>query len=352
MVVLTEELKIEKKVIEQAGRMHWVHWLVVILSLILTLSAWYISKKTIEEKNKIQFERQANQVIELISERMQKYEDGLWGGVSAIKMNGNKTSYTDWKTFADSLRMDTKYPGINGIGIIYYITPDGLKNYLKEQQQERPDFFIHPQHNKDALWPITYIEPFKGNEKAVGLDIAHETNRYKAAVKARNTGRAKITGPITLVQDSEKTPGFLFYAPFYKGLNNNTIDERKENFIGMVYAPFVVKKLMEGTLQTDKRNVGLKITDENQVLYDEHKENPSTHHALYSKKMELNLYGRVWVFDIWSKESFHQSTANNQPIIILVGGILIDSLLLTLFILLASSNQRAIRLIKKMTDDG
>ena len=32
------------------GRMHWVHWLIVSLSFVLTLAAWYISKTQVEEK--------------------------------------------------------------------------------------------------------------------------------------------------------------------------------------------------------------------------------------------------------------------------------------------------------------
>jgi CHASE1-domain containing sensor protein len=45
--------------------------------------------------------------------------------------------------------------------------------------------------------------------------VAHEKNRLSGALNARDTGEANITVPIVLVQDSEKTPGFLFYTPFY-----------------------------------------------------------------------------------------------------------------------------------------
>ena len=67
------------------------------------------------------------------------------------------------------------------------------------------------------IGPITYIEPVSTNAKAVGLDMAHEANRYAAAKQARDSGVARITGPIVLVQDEQHTPGFLFYAPFYRG---------------------------------------------------------------------------------------------------------------------------------------
>lgn len=349
-MALTNELIIEKEIIEKAGKLHWLHWFVVILSLVLTFSAWYISKATIDEKVALQFDRQAQQVVELIAERMQKYEDGLWGGVSAIQSQGGSVSNSEWKVFADSLRIGVKYPGINGIGVVYYVTPDSLESYLSEQRKQRPDFSIHPKHTKNEFWPITYIEPVEVNAKAVGLDLAHETNRHTAAMNARDTGQAQITAPITLVQDAEKTPGFLFYAPLYKGGTYNSIEERRQNFTGMVYSPFVVNKLMEGTLQKNKRHVGIKISDGQDVLYDEYVVGSEDYDPapLFRKSLELDLYGRSWVFDIRSSLSFREAVNNHQPIVILIGGIIIDTLLITLFILLASSNKRAIRFINRV----
>ena len=169
-----------------------------------------------------------------------------------------------------TLSIDVKYPGINGIGVIHYIDQERLPSYLTEQRRDRPDYSIHPAHNVGEYWPITYIEPLSSNAAAVGLDMAHETNRYSAARKARDTGQAQLTWPIVLVQDAEKTPGFLFYAPFYEGGRYDTIKERRKHFVGLVYAPFVIKKLVQGTLQKSKRHVGIQILDGNDTLYDEH----------------------------------------------------------------------------------
>ena len=350
----TDGLVDEKQSIERSSSLHWFHWLVVVSSLVLTYAAWFVSKSNIDEKVALQFDRQASQVVELVSERVRKYEDALWGGVAAIQSNGGDISYNSWLSFANSLRIDEKYPGISGIGVIHYVTPESMQNYLTEQRRERPDYALHPQHQKNEFWPITYIEPFKTNAKAVGLDMAHETNRYTAAVKARDTGLAQFTGPITLVQDSGKTPGFLFYAPFYQNGVYSNQAQRKANFTGLVYAPFVVKKLMEGTLHKEKRQVGIKIVDNNDVIYDEHEaSNPDFDpNALLKKAYEVDLHGRTWLFDIRSTLSFREAAANNQPLVILIGGIIIDAMLLTLFILLAHSNKRAMVYINKVSAKG
>jgi CHASE1-domain containing sensor protein len=186
-----------KNSLERGGSLHWYHWLVVVLSIFLTVFAWYFSKKQVDEKSRIQFLRESDHVVELISERMKKYEDGLWGGVAAIQAKGGDISHQAWRIFAENLRIDTKYPGINGIGVIHYVPRGKLNSYLEKQRQDRPDYKVHPEHNGNELFPITHIEPVNINAKAVGLDMAHEVNRYTAAKKARDTGLAQITGPIT-----------------------------------------------------------------------------------------------------------------------------------------------------------
>ncbi len=348
-----DELEKERKTFESAGRLHWFHWAVVVASMVLTFSAWHVSRTSIDDKVALQFDRYARQTVELVIERMQKYEDGLWGGVAAIQALGGSVSYNDWLTFSTSLRLDQKYPGINGIGVIHYVSPDHLPSYLAEQRRSRPDFKVHPAHDRAEYWPITYIEPVSGNRKAVGLDMAHETNRYLAAVRARDSGKAQITGPITLVQDEQKKPGFLFYAPYYQGGVYDSLEQRRATFSGMVYAPFVFQKLMEGTLHQKNRQVGIKILDEGTVLYDEHHPDMVDYDPspLFSKRFEVDMYGRSWIFDIRSALSFRESSISNQPLLILLGGIIIDALLLTLFILLAHANRRAYRYIRKITGD-
>jgi signal transduction histidine kinase len=338
--------------ISKPVKLHPFHWAVVIFSLALTFFAWYFSNEQLKEKNKLTFTKEADHIVELITERMQKYEDGLWAGVSAITLRNHSIDNQDWETFANSQKINIKYPGINGIGIIYAISEKELGSFLKTQLKQNPKFNIFPKHEKKEYWPITYIEPLSTNFKAVGLDMAHEQNRFVAAKKSRDSGLAQITGPIVLVQDSEKTPGFLFYTPFYKIPDPKTLDEKRDNFIGLVYAPFVVKKLMKGTLEQERRYLNIRISDKKDVLYNELKneflnfdKNP-----LYRKIYNRPLYGRIWNFEIASNLAFRKSSSNSQPKLILIGGILIDSMLLMIFIILGRSNKKAILYANKVNE--
>ncbi len=326
--------------LEQSGSVHWLHWAIACLSLGVTIAAWYASDSQIDEKRRLAFERESERVLDLVAERMRKYEDALWAGVAFIEAAGGDVSASEWRTYAERLSLSEKYPGINGIGVIHSV--DDVHAYLAEQRRTRPDFNIYPEHDQGELLPITYIEPIASNALAVGLDIAHETNRLAAARKARETRAAQITGPIVLVQDADHTPGFLFYAPFYGADASATHDP--ESFRGMVYAPFVVRKLMQGVLAQESRHINIRILDGADVLYDEHDATDADHdpEPLFTRTTSLPEYGRDWTFDIRSARSFRSFVSSAQPMTILIGGLIIDALLIGLFILITRANRRAL----------
>ena len=345
----------QRRKLVKGAQMHLLHWLVVILSIILTLSAWYISSEQVQRLSDERFSRETSQVVELVTERLDLYENALWGAVSMIDSNYGDITYPQWFDYANSLHLDESNPGINGIGIIHNVKPDQLQNYLARERIWRPDYKIHPKHDRPEFWPITYIEPVVTNSKAVGLDMAFENNRYEAVKKARDSGKAQITGPITLVQDSRKTPGFLFYAPFYKqGFKPDSVEERQELIVGVAYAPFIVFRFMQGTLASEKRLVSILISDAGEKLFSDADNNMGQlddidPEPLYSVNKKVSIYGREWNFKMDSNLSFRKATVNHQPTFILIGGIAINTMLFFVFLFLTRANQRALRYADDMT---
>lgn len=339
--------------LERAGRIHWIHWLVIVLSGCLTIFAWRYSAQEHTKRIEQRFEVEAQQITDLVLERMRKYEEALWSGVALIRTLEGEVSFAEWERYASSIQIETRYPGINGIGVIHALSLDEVPGYLAYQRELRPDFKIHPEHDESVSYPIGYIVPVAGNEKAVGLDMAHETNRFTAAKRARDTGIAQITGPIVLVQDSGKTPGFLFFAPFYSGENIDSTESRRAQFQGLVYAPFVMWKLLEGVLAQERREVGITIMDQGVALYDENLpgEPYFDDDPLFQKEVLLPLYGREWRFTVRSSSSFREAYDSSQPGTILIGGIIIDTLLIGLFIMLTRSARSALRYADNMTEE-
>ncbi|MFK7959198.1 MAG: CHASE domain-containing protein [Phycisphaerales bacterium] len=327
----------------QRKALHWPHWVVVFASVGLTLVAWNVARTEHNAKIALRFDREARQVVSLVEEGLRQYEHALWGGVAFFDSMGGDVDLDQWRTYAESLRIEVRHPGINGIGVIDQVDPSDRDAYIATQRETQPDFQIRREHERDVLFPIRFIEPVEINAAAVGLDIAHETNRFTATIRARDTGTAQITGPIVLVQDSGRTPGFLFHAPRYRERHPSDADVRVESFEGTIYAPFVVRRLMDGVLASDRRPVGFRLTDDGETLYDELQVGIPDFDSTPSHTTEISvpLYGRMWVFEIWSSESFAAANFSAQPTMILIGGIVIDVLLVTLFAMLTRANRRA-----------
>lgn len=331
---------------------HRVHGLILIAVAAITCTAWYISRDLEEEKRVRQFQIEKEQLITLVKERMSRYEDALRSGGAAIHSQGHDINLFGWKRFARSLDLKSRYKGINGIGVVYHIRPQELEAYLLKMRADRPNYYIHPKHDSDEHWPITYIEPVSINKEAVGLDLAFEKNRLRAAKIARNTGETQITGPIVLVQDEEKTPGFLQFVPMYTRDNLKNELDRRKHFVGHVYAPFIMSNLIEGVLDKNNRTLIFSIYDDGMKLYDEIKtvsEEGNAHNPIFYDETDVPMYGRIWTFKVQANSQFYATTVSYQSLIILVGGGIIDTLLLVVFIFVLRSRRKAALLAEDVT---
>ena len=138
----------EKKQLQDGGRLKWFHWAIIAASLAVTLIAWQYARSQNNTQITNRFDRETAQVVSLISERMLKYEDVLWGGVAAINSQSQGLSVSEWQKYARTLHIELKYHGINGIGTIDYVAPENFNSYLQEQRKVRPDFKVFPEHTK------------------------------------------------------------------------------------------------------------------------------------------------------------------------------------------------------------
>lgn len=333
-------------------RLHLAHWLVLGASLGLTCLAWYFSKTQLEQRLESRFRHDADQVVSLLAERMEKYEGSLWAGVGMLHALGSDRQVTrkDWINFAKAIDLPGRYPGINGIGLIEDIKPAELESYTRRIRAEYPElkpFRVHPTVTGDQHYIISYIEPFENNRQAVGLDTAFETQRRQASERASAHGNAQISGPITLVQDATQTPGFLFLAPYQ--LPTRAGPPRT----GKVYAAFVVRDLMKGALAVANRQVTVSARDGKTYLYQETQDNTAGFDPTpnFTREVTIPLYGRDWTFEIRSNLAFRNSAHSHGPTLVLAGGLIVDLLLLGVFLLLVSSNARAHRFARKMTVD-
>ena len=68
---------------------------------------------------------------------------------------------------------------------------------------------------RPLYYPVFYITPMQGNEKALGYDLSSDDTRRAAIEEAIQTGLITATSPVTLVQETESQRGMLLFRPVY-----------------------------------------------------------------------------------------------------------------------------------------
>lgn len=329
--------------------LHWSHWLIILLSLTLTIFVYFYTQDQSHKIDKIKFQHEASHVTSLIQNHMQKYVNVLQSVAAHLTANKYHTSYQEWKKYISTLQIEKKYPEIKGIGLIYPIKRKDRASFENSHHTQGHSINIYSEHKQDILYPVTYIEPSEANYKSLGLDMAHESNRYNAIISSIKTGEVKITAPIMLVQDERKTPGFLLYLPVYHKENLQTEIERENNLVGVVYAPFIVYRLMNSVLSEESRYVSIEIKDgEKEIFKDSRFEDSQHQSALFATKTIL-MYGQIWHIDAYPTKTYLKANIAAVPVYILIAGIIVNIILFILFFSLSRSNKKAIDYAKKAT---
>ena len=234
------------------------------LGLIITLLAFASVYRSAADANQAYFDDLVSQTELQVKNRYTLYEQSLLAGLSVFRASEHVT-LADWITYTDTINVEEVLTGISGVGYIDYVREEDLDNYLERTRRnvvqdlknhpsladkgEYPwaEFTNHPKTRFKDKFIIKYILPISRNKEAVGLDIGFEANRRAAAEKARDQGVPTLTKIIQLVQDHERTPGFLMLLPYYgHGEMPTTVEERRKSIEGWVYAPFIGKNLLSG----------------------------------------------------------------------------------------------------------
>jgi PAS domain S-box-containing protein len=115
---------------------------------------------------------------------------------------------------------------------------DGLHNFhFTEVQGTGVPAVAGP---RDEYFPVFYVEPFAGNERALGFNLACNPVRLAALQEARDSGRLTATARVTLVQEKGNQYGILVFAPVYRQPHSDSLPGRRESLQGFALGVFRV----------------------------------------------------------------------------------------------------------------
>ncbi len=324
------------------------------------LAVYFLQQAAINTARRIQrddFDYQGRETALRIAQRLASYEQVL-RGARGLYVASRRVERREFHDYVSSMDLETRYPGIQGVGFAEVIRPGEMARHVASVRREGfPDYTPHPPGERPLRTSIVFIEPFSGrNLRAFGYDMYSEPVRRAAMERARDLDQSVMSGKVTLVQETgqEVQPGFLMYLPVYRSSRPHvTVAERRANISGWVYAPFRMNDLMRGILGEQVRNIDLDIYDGREMsaetlLYD------SERHAgrsLFEYTTQIEMMGHEWTVTLHSLPAFEANIDTARINVIRAGGLFISLLLSLVVWQLASGRARALRVAQEITSE-
>lgn len=341
-------------------------WLILAIGLAITFGLRQISLQENYQNVQDRFHFRANEMLGNLESRLHGYKEILLGARGLFVSSDNVTR-EEFRDYVQELDLRRNYPGIQGLGFSLFIKPQHLETHIKQTRQEGfPNYQVKPAGRRDIYTAIIFLEPLDWrNQRAFGFDMFSEPVRRAAMQRALDENKIISSGKVTLLQETDvnKQPGFLMYLPVYQpGKPHANLQQRRQNIIGWVYAPFRMHDLMLGVLgphfgETSSA-IGYdiydsdKLTPEN-LMYDYRLQTSSAvdHKPIFTTIKKLNLGEHDWTIVIYSLPGLESRLAYKNADYIAIFGALLSALLAFIMWLLLNGTDRAHALANEMTKE-
>jgi len=338
--------------------------LVLAVSLTITYFLWQDARQNAMRDLQAHFDSRVHEAAIHVEQRMAAYKQVL-RGVKGLFVASISVERDEFHEYANALRLEESYPGIRGVGFALVVPQQQKRQHIDTiRKQDFPDYTIHPEGERETYTSAIYIEPFdERNRRAFGYDMYSDREhpregdtapgvRRAAMEQARDSGRTAISGKVRLLMEMETDKyaqaGFLMYLPVYRnGAPLDTLDERRVNIVGWVYAPFRMDDLMSNIFDGHVAGLGIEIYDGDELsgrtlMHDSNRHGAGTPPLLRAVR-PLDMAGHKWTMATYSLPAFEAQLDREKPQIV-VNAATAVSLLLTLFAwLLARDWKHALR---------
>ena len=181
-----------------------------------------------------------------------------------FQATGN-VSRENFRSFVQPLLKN--YPGVQGMEWIPRVLAKSRDKFEKDAQRSIPGFrftehlergTMIPAKQRTEYFPVYYVEPYIGNEAALGFDLGSSPSRMETVSRARDSGNTVASPRVVLVQEKAEQFGFLVFNPLYRNYPS-TLEERRANLLGFALGVFRIKDVVE-TAMSHSKPLGLDFT--------------------------------------------------------------------------------------------
>ncbi|MGY6276030.1 EAL domain-containing protein [Methylomonas sp. MgM2] len=327
----------------------------LLLILLVVVAAFKFSLRQEDQRIADLFNRQVQLLHNAINQRMHEHLSTN-AIMKALFESSKKVERDEFERFADSILV-LRDSVLEWTPRVTEAERQQWEQTQRAKIRELSGSTLIPSKLKSVYFPITYLAPQAGNERAFGFDINSNPHIAPVIAKAMDDGVAMASDSIHLIQDTHQRPGVVVYTPVYrKNLPANTISERRKAFSGFVASVFRIDtdiEMIYSWLGTQEVQLLLEISDNGQAIYSNL---PKDYHqnlqfGKLSQIKQIDFAGQHWQMRFLpSAEFFHrqQSLLSGW---LLLGGLLLCGLTGFGLLLLTGRTARVEELIAARTRD-
>ena len=219
---------------------------ILCVGLLVSGVAAYAVAHQAQSEAQTEFGRKSGLIADQITQRLSMPAYGLKGARGTFAAS-EKIERREFAAYVSSRDLPTEFPGARGFGFVERVQRNDLPRYLRAARaDDTPDFALKPlqEKDRDTLYVVRYIEPRVLNPESMGIDMGGSKLAREVIELAIASGETKLSPPMPLLRDGERSPSFLLFVPVY---TNGSIPkgevERREGLRGVLYAPLIAKEL-------------------------------------------------------------------------------------------------------------
>lgn len=315
-------------------------YLVLIVSMLLTIGATFIFYRNEQAKDLARFEDETDRLKSRIDGKIRGYT-GMLKAARGFIESRDTVDKDSFAAFVKSLEIEKNYPEIKHIGFSKKPEQSAVnasqQAARKSLRTENSQIYFDQQHTEDQTF--VSIEP--GVENRLSLvenripikDLINEKLFQDVIAQARDTGEPAATGRFNFNQNKdENSAGFMIFMPIYKnGEVPPTVEERRNLLKGFIYDSINTTDFLFDTQKVAAvKDIAVTIYEETakpENLIVQASGNAPVAIKNLSSSSEIKAANKLWLVNFQTLPTFDKQSGISWTPIILVIGIIFSLLL-------------------------
>ncbi len=327
------------------------------------------------QHSQLQFERRTDHLSQALNEAKQTYLDDLYA-IQGLFMASQHVDRDEFRQFvAGSFQ---RHPGVQALEWVPRVPAAEKERYLQQAWSDGfPSYQIFEKDangqrravtERDEYFPVYYLEPYLGNEAALGFDLGSNQTRRDALELARDSGNPVASARIKLLQDTGEQFAVLIFLPIYQQWQPRLLERhRQQHLKGYALGVFRIKTMVATAWQNfDLRDVHYRLLDisapkgEQELtsnLPQSFTANPARNKidsgfsTAIGAIADFDFAGRHWRLEFFPTDKFLAEINHWEARRLLLGGLLIACLLGSFILIIVSRSAMIAQIVSERTED-